>query len=115
MTRRHVAAERRRATALPGTGRASGIAGLSLDQLVTLWRLRRGGLTVQESVALLGVSVHGSTARSAAEQFDGLITSPLPIHGTVRCGGCGARLTEIPCVACAGCGRRESYRLPLPK
>lgn len=105
--KRHVAGERRRATALPGSGRASGIAGLSLDQLITLWRLRRGGLTVPEAVSLLGVKVHRSTARAAAETFDTLITASLPIAGRVRCGGCGAILIEIPC----GCCRRDSYRL----
>lgn len=113
--RRNVAVptERRLPSAVPGATRPCGISGLSFSQIITLWRLHRGGLSVADASRVIDVNIHGTAARAAVSTFQALITSPLEIKEPVRCGGCGALLLEIPCVACGS--KAESYRISKPR
>jgi hypothetical protein len=74
---------------------------LSIEQIVTLWRLHRGGITDTKLVQRIsGVHVHGLALRAAVAVMDRALLESLPIEEYVRCRGCGGSLASVPCVKC---------------
>lgn len=82
---------------------------LTLEQIVTLWRIHRGGITDPELVRRIsGVPVHGLALRAAVGVMERAMTESLPIDEYVRCRTCGGMLASVPCIQCGPL--RDAYR-----
>lgn len=74
---------------------------LSLSELFTVWHIIRGGVTdVDEITELSGVKLNSNALQPLVSHVDNMVDGPLNVLRTIRCCGCGGRITQIPCRVC---------------